>query len=227
MKQSVVIKGTKSGIIVRLDESLPFSELEQKVCEKFKTSADFLGDAQIAISFEGRKLSDEEQIRLVECITENSHLDIVCVIDDNKEREAYFSQTLEEKLLALNSNTGQFYKGTLRSGQVLEFDTSIVILGDVNAGAQVVSTGNVVILGKLLGNVYAGASGSEYSFVVALQMNPTQIRIGDVIARSPDEQNKRADKKKKAEQEAKIAYSQDGNIYIEPLTRSVYNDISI
>ena len=220
MNHPVIIKGTKSGIIVHLSDEIPFGELKEKVCDKFKTSSDFLGDAQIALSFEGRKLSDEEQLILVDCITENSHLDVVCVIDDNEEREAYFNRTLEEKLMALNSNTGQFYKGTLRSGQVLEFDTSIVILGDVNAGAQVVSAGNVVILGKLLGNVYAGASERENSFVVALQMNPTQIRIGDVIARSPDE-------KQKTITETKIAFSQDGNIYIEPLDRNVLNDISL
>ena len=76
------------------------------------------------------------------------------------------------------------------------------------------------MLGKLLGNVYAGASGRSNSFVVALQMYPTQIRIGDVIARSPDE-------KRKVEDEAKIAFSQDGNIYIESLDRDVLNDISL
>ena len=218
MNHPVIIKGTKSGIIVHLKEELPFEELKEKVCEKFKSSADFLGDAQIALSFEGRKLDDEEQLELVDCITENSNLEIVCVIDD--EREAYFSRTLEEKLMAMNINTGQFYKGTLRSGQVIEFDTSVVILGDVNAGAQIVSTGNVIVLGKLLGNVYAGASGRDNSFVVALQMNPTQIRIGDVIARSPDE-------KQKTKVETKIAFSQNGNIYIEPLDRDVLNDISL
>lgn len=220
MKNPVVIKGTKSGIIVHLNDELPFEELKEKVCEKFESSADFLGNAQIALSFEGRKLNDEEQLVLVECISKHSNLDVVCVIDDNAEREAYFSKTLEEKLLAMNTNTGQFYKGTLRSGQVLEFDTSIVILGDINAGAQVVSAGNVIVLGKLLGNVYAGASGRSNSFVVALQMNPNQIRIGDVIARSPDE-------KRKMEAVTKIAFSQDGNIYIEPLDRNVLKDISL
>ncbi len=220
MNNPVMIKGTKSGIIVQLSDKLEFGDLKEKVCEKFKESSDFLGNAQIALSFAGRKLSDEEQMELVECISENSKLDIVCIIDDNEEREAYFSRTLDEKLMALNSNTGQFYKGTLRSGQVLEFDTSIVILGDINPGAQVVSAGNVVVLGKLLGNVYAGAAGRENSFVVALQMNPTQIRIGDLIARKPDE-------KQKAELQTKIAFSHEGNIYIEPLDRNVLNDISL
>lgn len=220
MKNPVVIKGTKSGIIVHLSDEIPFNKLKEKVCEKFKASANFLGNAQIALSFQGRSISDSEQLELVECITKNSRLDVVCIIDDDAAREAYFNKTLEEKLMAMNSNTGQFYKGTLRSGQVLEFDTSIVILGDINAGAQVVSAGNVVVLGKLLGNVYAGASGRNNSFVVALQMYPTQIRIGDVIARSPDE-------RRKIETEAKIAFSQDGNIYIEPLDRNVLKDISL
>lgn len=220
MKNPVVIKGTKSGIIVHLSDEIPFNKLKEKVCEKFKESANFLGNAQIALSFQGRSISDSEQLELVECITKNSRLDVVCIIDDDAAREAYFNRTLEEKLMAINSNTGQFYKGTLRSGQVLEFDTSIVILGDINAGAQVVSAGNVVVLGKLLGNVYAGASGRNNSFVVALQMYPTQIRIGDVIARSPDE-------RRKIETEPKIAFSQDGNIYIEPLDRNVLKDISL
>lgn len=220
MNNPVIIKGNKSGIVVHLDDALPFEELEQKVCEKFENSADFLGEAQIALSFEGRKLSDEEQYKLVDGITKNSRLDVVCLVDDDARREALFTKSLNDKLMELNTNTGQFYKGTLRSGQVLEFDTSIVVLGDVNAGAQIVSNGNIIILGKLLGNAFAGVSGKENCFVVALQMNPTQIRIGDVIARSPDE-------KQKTDPETKIAFSQDGNIYIEPLDRNVLNDISL
>ena len=83
-----------------------------------------------------------------------------------------------------------------------------------------VSAGNVVVLGKLLGTVYAGASGKENSFVVALQMNPTQIRIADIIARSPDE-------KTEVKLETKIAFAEDGNIYIEPLNRKVLDGISL
>lgn len=220
MKTPVVIKGTKSGIIVVLDKNLPFEELEQCVAKKFNESAEFLGNTQVAVSFEGRKCTDEEEIRLMNCITENSHLNVVCIVDNDEKREAYFNQALNEKLMALDSNTGSFYKGNLRSGQLLEFQTSIVILGDVNAGAQVISTGNVVILGSLKGNVYAGASGNENAFVVALKMNPTQIRISDTIARAPD-QNKNND------EGTKIAYLENGNIYIEPLTRNTLGDIRL
>lgn len=217
-KAPVVIKGNKSGIRLVLDDELPFDDLLNAVEEKFESSSQFLGDAQVALSFEGRELDEEEEAILLQCISDHSKLDVVCVLDNDKKIEEYFTRSLNEKLMQLNSNTGHFFKGNLRSGQVMEFETSIVILGDVNAGAQVVSTGNVVILGALNGTVYAGASGTEDAFVVALKMNPVQIRIGDVIARSSDD---------KAEilNEPQIAYLEDGNIYIDTLSRKTLADI--
>ena len=133
-------------------------------------------------------------------------------------QEDYFTQTLNDRLMQMNANTGQFFKGNLRSGQVMEFETSIVILGDVNAGAQVVSTGNVIILGALNGTVYAGASGRENCFVVALKMNPVQIRIGDVIARCADEKNA-------PPKEPQIAYLEEDTIYVDTISRQTLSDI--
>ncbi len=219
-KAPVVIKGNKSGIRIVLDPEMEFEELTEEVEKKFSASSDFLGNAQVAVSFEGRELSEDEEAVLLSCISENSKLDVVCIIDNDKEREKYFTKTLNEKLMQLNTNTGQFFKGNLRSGQVMEFETSIVILGDINAGAQVVSTGNVVILGALNGTVYAGASGRENCFVAALKMNPVQIRIGDVIARSPDG-------KQAPPPEPQIAYLDKGNIYVDTLSRQTLADIHI
>lgn len=220
MKQPVLIKGTKSGIIVHLSNSLPFDELLDKVKEKFIQSRTFLGNSQIALSFEGRKITDSQQLRLVDCISENSDLEIVCVIDEDKVREAYLSKTLEEHLMSLNCNTGQFYKGSIRSGQVLEFDSSIIILGDVHAGAQVISTGNVIILGKLLGNAFAGASGKNDAFVIALSMNPTQIRIGDCFGRRPATNPP-------IDTNTKIAFLLNGHIYIDSLWNKANKDLAI
>lgn len=221
MNNSVVIKGTKSGIIVVLDKSLEFEELKRHVAEKFNVSAKFLGDAEMALTFEGRRLNNEEEKELLDVINENSNLKIVCIIDTDAEKEALLKRCLDEKLMELNSNTGQFYKGNLRSGQVLEVETSIIVIGDVNNGAKVVSKGNVIILGSLKGNVFAGASGNERAFVVALDMNPVQIRIADIIARAPDKPSKKMVK------ETKIAFVEDGNIYIEPLNKDVLDDICL
>lgn len=217
-KTPVVIKGNKSGIRIILDSELSFPELLEEVEKKFTDSADFLGDARVAVSLEGRELSAEEEAVLLQCISDHSRLRVVCLIDHDKMQEEYFTQTLNDRLMQMNINTGQFFKGNLRSGQVMEFETSIVILGDVNAGAQVVSTGNVIILGALNGTVYAGASGKENCFVVALKMNPVQIRIGDVIARCADE-------KKAPPKEPQIAYLEEDTIYVDAISRQTLSDI--
>ena len=217
MKNSVIIKGNKYGITVILDKDLPFEELKEAVAAKFRESTKFFGDAQMAASFEGRKLSEKEEREILDVIAENSDFRIICVLDTDQEKEEMFKKSLNARLRELSAQSGQFYKGTLRSGQVLEAESSIVVLGDVNPGAKQISKVNVIVLRALKGTVYAGAAGAETSFVAALEMNPMQIRIGDIVARSGDEQTKA--KSKKVEKEAKIAYVDEGYIYMEPLNR--------
>lgn len=218
-KHPVMIKSNKYGITIILDDQIPFEELKEKVAEKFLESASFFGSVQMAVSLEGRKLSKEEQWEILDLVTENSQIQIVCLIESDTEKEESFRQSMHTRLNELSAQNGQFYKGMLRSGQVLETETSIVILGDVNPGAKIISKGNIIILGALKGIAYAGAAGNGGAFVVALEMNPCQIQIADVIARSPDE--KRKDERKKIDKEPKIAFIENGNIYIEPLSRDV------
>lgn len=219
-KEAVMLKGNKAGIRIVLDDKLSFEELLAEVVQKFQSNADFLGSNQVAIAFDGRELSEEEEAILLHTIQENSKLQVVCVIDEDAEREALYERSLQERLMAINSNSGQFFKGNLRSGQVMEFETSIIILGDVNVGAQVVSTGNVIVLGNLYGTVYAGASGKEEAFIVATKMNPIQIRISDVIARSSDE-------KRIPPKVPQIAYLRDGAIYMDDLSRTSLTNITV
>ena len=180
-QQTVVIKSNKYGITLFLDKDTEFSELLKDIGEKFKASSKFFKDAQMAIAFEGRILSQEEQMDVNRVIQESSGLEILCILEQDALKEAYMKRVLEERQQQQASSDGRFYKGTLRSGQVLESETSIIILGDVNPGATVVSKGNVVVLGALKGTIHAGATGNEASFVAALNMNPMQIRIADCI----------------------------------------------
>jgi septum site-determining protein MinC len=221
MNNSVMIKGNKYGIIVVLSPDVPFEELKLLVEEKFKESSKFFDNAKMAISFEGRKLTNEEQRDILDIIGKNTDMHIVCVMENDPETEDAFRKTLDQKLQELSNNTGQFYKGILRSGASLEFESSVIIIGDVNHGARVVSKGNIIVLGSLKGNAFAGATGNTNSFVVALDMSPTQIRIADTIARAPDKPIKEELK------EAKIAFLEDGNIYIEPLNKNILNDIRL
>lgn len=221
MNNSVMIKGNKHGIVVVLDPKLDYTQLKGDIEQKFKDSAKFLGNAQMAISFEGRKLTNEEQLEILDIIAQSSELRVVCVVDFDEEKDKVFQRALDERLMELSNTTGQFYKGNLRSGQVLETETSVIVIGDINPGASVVSKGNIIILGALKGTAFAGASGNPNAFVLALDMNPVQIRIADTIARAPDNPTKEEQK------EAKIAFLEEGNIYIEPMNKKVLSDIRL
>lgn len=250
MGNSVVIKGNKHGITVVLNENTSYETLKQQIKEKFIASSKFFGNAAMALGFEGKSLTFEQQKEIVDIISESSKLNIVCLVDDDKEREVRYEEAvkkalesqlakIKEKTIGYDNNIkqndlfadstlneGQFYKGTLRSGQVFEAESSIVILGDVNPGGRVIAKGNIIVLGSLKGNAFAGVGGNENAFVVALDMDPMQIKIGDVIARSSDSAPRKRLKISKVIQ-PKIAFVDNGNIYIENLEQSVIEDIKI
>ena len=99
---------------------------------------------------------------------------------------------------------------TIRSGQRITYDGSIVIIGDVNPGAEVIATGDVVVLGSLRGLAHAGARGRADARVIALRLEPVQLRIADCIGRQPDEPVRRG-------VEPEMARVCQGAIVVEPL----------
>ena len=123
-----------------------------------------------------------------------------------------------------------FYKGNLRSGQVLESYSSITLIGDVNPGAKIISQGNIVILGSLKGNAHAGATGDSGCFIFALEMKPIQLQIGEYIAKSPDKEKGGRGLRKRESIAAnayspQIATAKEGTICIEPVTWGRLNNL--
>ncbi len=231
LNQSVLIKSNQYGLTVVLDKELDWETLKNDVAEKFKSSAKFFGEAQMVLRFQGRELSLEEERELSDTIASNCQIRIVCIEEENEMEEQVMKRILERRQDgdedSENFQDGRFYKGTLRSGQVLESETSIIILGDVNPGARVISRGNVVVLGTLKGTVCVGASGNESAFVAALSMEPMQIQIGNVIARSSDSPPVRGGRKKKTAETPKIAFVEEGSICIGPITKEILNVINL
>ncbi len=82
-----------------------------------------------------------------------------------------------------------YIRRTIRSGQSISSDGNIVIIGDVNPGAEIIAKGDVTVWGILAGIVHAGSEGNGFARIRALKLNPVQIRIGDVFARRPDTVN--------------------------------------
>lgn len=77
------------------------------------------------------------------------------------------------------------HRGTLRSGDHLQGEGSVLLLGDVNPGARITASGHVLVWGRLRGTAHAGCRGDSQARIVALQLRPLQLRIADVVARGP------------------------------------------
>lgn len=221
-RSSVIIKSNKYGLIVILDENLPFEELLLDIGDKFEEAANFFKNAKMALTFRGRILTKDQEKQVVEAIVNHSGIHILCIVDEQKDHEEYYRQAVELANQEQEKQDGLFYRGTLRAGQVLEMETSVVILGDVNPGASVVSKGNIVVLGSCRGSVYAGAAGNRECFVAALIMKPNQVRIADKLARSAI--TKRVDTGE-YQIDPKISYIKEDHIYVKPITNDTLQDI--
>lgn len=183
MDKLVKIKSNRYGIEVHLNPDVPFEDLLEGVAAKFMDSARFFEGAKMAVTFLERRLSDEEEQAILDVIARMTSIDIVCIIDRDADNEMTYKSIVENTMANVQKREGQFYRGTLHKREVLESDSSIVILGDVEPGAKVVAKGNIVIVGSLYGSVHAGASGNRASFVVACSMQAKQLRIGDIEAK--------------------------------------------
>ncbi len=219
MHNTVVIKGNKSGLTVYLDPAPPFETVLRDVAAKFRESARFWGSVQMALTLEGRAMTPAEEFAVVNTITENSQIEILCLLDRDVNRIQRCEKALNEKLMELNSRTGNFYKGSLRAGESLEAEASVVLIGDVEQGARVTARGNIIVLGELRGSVYAGAAGDPDAVAVALEMAPSLIRISDI-------QQKFGDKPKRLGKGPMIAGIQDGRIAVKALKKSFLSRIN-
>lgn len=217
MNQPVIVKANNFGLLIILDPNLDFNELLNAVGEKFKESSKFFGNADMAVAFEGRKLSEEEEEKIIQAIITNSSLHIICTIDNDPVREAQFKRKLEQIAISEDASLTKIHRGYFRSGQMMEFDTGVVIIGDINPGAKVSAKGSIVVLGALKGEAAAGVGGNNDAFIIALDMNPIQLRIGDLIARCSDDSNVGG---KAKELSPKVAFIENGAIYIENLDKN-------
>lgn len=180
----VSIKGTKDGLVFHLDDQADFAdvleELELKLGDK---QAQLLNgpDVSVRIQLAERQISAHEEHRLRELLHTRPNL-IITGIESRYDhyRHDYDPLTNMESV-----------SGTVRSGQVLETKGSLLLLGDVNPGGTIRSGGHIFILGALRGMAHAGFKGTESAIIAASQMCPTQLRIADVISRSPDDGNQR------------------------------------
>ena len=177
----VIFKGTKDGVTVLFQPDVPFEELCTQLEQKVEEAGKFFDNVKTSLAFKGRSFTEEEEEKLLQIIAERTTMRIT------------------------------FHRGSLRNGQKIEFDGSVVVVGDVNPGAEIKATGNIIILGQLKGMAHAGCKGMTDAFVTAVYMAPVQLRIADIITRFPEE-NKHGPKP------PEYAFVKDGQIFVMALS---------
>lgn len=198
MDENIIsFKATVNGLILIMRDEDDFEAIYEHVAKKLESSGRFFKGASMAVKYRGKKLTAEQEQRIAMLISKKAKMEIKGIEEDvsvtEPEAEPESSQKTVKKpkmkllfFKGLEEGMTKFYKGTVRSGQLISFDGNVVVIGDVNPGGEVIATGNVVVMGSLRGMVHAGADGNKEAIVAALSLQPTQLRIADVITRPPD-----------------------------------------
>lgn len=180
MTGNVILKSFPNGIRVRLAKEPDFEQILKETKESFADAAGFFKEASVALQFQGRNLTEEESERLLDAITGVCNLHIICLVCTDEDANDYYIKLMEgarNEAHQEKENSCQFYKGTLRDGEVFESSSSVVILGNVEKGAAVIAKGNVIVLGSLCGTAYAGADDRQERFIAALYLDAENLRI--------------------------------------------------
>ena len=219
MKDAVLIKSFPNGITLLMRENASMEEILQELTVKFTEARNFFGSSTMALSMEGRKMTEAEEILILDTIRVNSNVRIACIVGHDDDTNKNFIKALQHMDKKLSGTEGgQFYKGTLKNREVIETENSIVVLGDVYPGSAVFSAGNIIILGGLYGEAYAGGDGREDAYIVALEMEPERLKIGDFKYKTNAKQSKWGIHPKV---QPKIAHLKGGKIVFDPLTKEL------
>lgn len=178
---NVTIRGTKEGLILFLNDECSFTELVSELQEKLSSNYPQISEGpavHVKVSVGNRFLTEahQEQLRTIICDQQK-------LVINQIESNVITKQEAEK--LQKESQTATISK-VVRSGQVLEVKGNLLLLGDVNPGGTVVATGNIYIMGVLRGIAHAGSEGDQEAIISASKMEPSQLRIAEIVSRSPD-----------------------------------------
>lgn len=222
MNHTFTLKSYQNGLAITIKQDADIEEFMAELTEKFQNSRKFFGNMQVSLAISGKELTPEEENRIVDCVEENSDLKILYLIGNDAQMQELF-QNLHEKKKADEAAAdavtgGQFYRGSLKKGQSLETEHSIIIMGDVNEGAKVFCKRDVIVLGTLSGEVFAGMDDEPGHFVCALSFSPEKLKIGPYKYRKKPDKKFWPDSHKKT---PKIASLEGEEVVVKPVTKEL------
>lgn len=177
MKTDVLFEKKDNKLVITLDKDANYTDIKKKLSQILSLGTDTFKGVVGAVTIKGRRLLDDQENEIRSMITEKTDLEVK--IEKPKQMGLATIDNIFNKDTTIS--TAKIYRGTIRSGQRLEFEGSVVVLGDVNGGSEVIAEGNIIVLGNLRGFAHAGAKGNRSAFVAAEDISPTQLRIADVI----------------------------------------------
>ncbi len=200
MSQNLIrFKGKREGISIYIQKG-SFEDIKEELETKIKKSEKFFRGAKVIeiAGIDGKYLTQKEKEAIVTLVTEKYNM----IVDEHKElskenslqaEEIEEVEEVEEEpeidlecYDGLKEGSTKFINSTIRSGQLIEYDGNVVVIGDVNPGGEISVKGNIVVMGTLRGVANAGNDGNKDAIVAAFNLSPTQLRIANLITRRPD-----------------------------------------
>lgn len=179
----IQIKGTKDGVNakIHIDKFKNFDSMLESLISKLTVGKNFYKDATIKIIANLKILSEVEVSKLKEVLFEEIKIKdcIFEEIEEPKKETKVFNGVYEGKT--------KFIKKTIRGGQLIKYYGNIVIIGDINSGAEVYAGGNIIVLGSIRGQVHAGVGGNKKAIISAFSLEPEILQIADILTMSPDD----------------------------------------
>jgi septum site-determining protein MinC len=211
MSEDVMFKGSRYGLQLVLSDQTDFSIIEKQLKDKLESAFNFFCQGTVIRIAEDRLTQD--QMGKLGSLLERYGLSLKAVdlsSAENNEKTVKAEHTDNEEIPGIRETT--IIERTVRGGDEVICNGSVVIYGNVNPGATVIAGGNIDVRGTCRGIVHAGAFGDMEAFVIADHMMAMQVRIAELIARAPDHIEKSENVEK--------ALVKNGQIVIEPAQRN-------
>ena len=177
MNNCINISMKKNQVIIKIDENAEQKEIISSLKKKIIELKNLYKEDKTPILITGKILKNKEMDEIQSII--RKFIDVQIEFDSPKVLGLHGIKKTFYKEVATSET--KFHKGSLRSGQRIEYEGSLVIIGDVNAGAEVIAGENIVVLGILRGLAHAGAKGNKDAVIEAVEIGAVQIRIADIV----------------------------------------------
>lgn len=177
MKENIRITTRKNEIAIKINEESTMEEIIETITKKMSTITKKYEELKLPISIEGRILKIKE-IEEIKELFKGKIKDKVIFESPEELGLAGIKKVYEQDV---EDSLTRIIRGGLRSGQKLEFEGSLVIIGDVNSGAEVIASDNIIIVGTLRGLAHAGAKGNKKAIIAANTIECPQLRIANIV----------------------------------------------